>query len=90
MQKEELRIRIKEYLKANNKPYDEDDIDNYIYVSAYNKLMVDMYGATPFDKVEKTTKTDKPSCNNTSSTSVSTTEVKSGSLLNGKIHITKR
>lgn len=88
MQKEEIRIRIKEYLNANDKPCEDIDIDNYIYLSAYNKLMVDMYGANPFDKL----------ANNTSSniSEVATDNekkqinIKSGNMLNGKISITKK
>lgn len=85
MQKEEIRIRIKEYLNANNKPCEDDDVDNYIYLSAYNKLMVDMYGASPFDRVKKEEQNEKPSLDETKNA-----DVRSGNLLCGKISVVKK
>ena len=85
MQKEEIRIRIKEYLNANNKPCEDDDVDNYIYLSAYNKLMVDMYGASPFDRAKKEEKNETPTLNETKNE-----EVKNGNLLSGRISVVKK
>lgn len=49
--REQLKTDIAEFLKVNNRSYAEDDVENYIYQGAYEKLMKDKFGNSPFQRL---------------------------------------
>lgn len=50
---EQLKKDIELFLSANNRPCEPQDVDNYIYQGAYEKLMKDKYGNSPFERPQK-------------------------------------